>query len=49
VPVAWRVRATQGNIGFAVQKELLNTVLTWLPDSVKIMLAELVLKNRTWC
>jgi hypothetical protein len=39
VPVAWRVRATQGNIGFAVQKELLNTVLTWLPDSVKIMLA----------
>ena len=26
VPVAWRVRSTQGNIGFAVQKELLDSV-----------------------
>lgn len=39
VPVAWRVRSTQGNIGFAVQKELLDSVRAWLPDHVSIMLA----------
>jgi len=30
LPVAWRVRSTQGNIGFSVQKELLNSVKMWL-------------------
>lgn len=39
LPVAWRVRSTQGNIGFSVQKELLNDVCPWLPKDVKIMLA----------
>lgn len=39
VPVAWRVRATQGNIGFAVQKELLDSVRAWLPPGVSVMLA----------
>ena len=39
LPVAWRVRSTQGNIGFSVQKDLLDSVLTWLPPSIKIMLA----------
>lgn len=39
LPVAWRVRSTQGNIGFPVQKELLDSVLAWLPDNVTIMLA----------
>ena len=39
LPVAWRVRSTQGNIGFPMQKELLNSVLAWLPDNVKIMLS----------
>jgi hypothetical protein len=39
VPVAWRVRATQGNIGFAVQKELLDSVRAWLPEGVAVMLA----------
>ena len=39
VPVAWRVRSTQGNIGFAVQKELLDGVLAWLPEEVSVMLA----------
>jgi hypothetical protein len=39
VPVAWRVRSTQGNIGFAVQKELLDSVRGWLPDHVSVMLA----------
>jgi len=39
VPVAWRVRSTQGNIGFGVQKELLDGVLGWLPAGVAVMLA----------
>jgi hypothetical protein len=39
VPVAWRVRATQGNIGFFVQKELLDSVRAFLPQSVSVMLA----------
>jgi hypothetical protein len=39
LPVAWRVRATQGNIGFGVQKELLNSITAWLPEGVTIMLA----------
>ena len=39
LPVAWRVRSTQGNIGFAVQKELLDGVKAWLPENVSIMLA----------
>lgn len=39
LPVAWRVRSTQGNIGFGVQKELLNSVKRGLPENAKIMLA----------
>jgi hypothetical protein len=39
VPVAWRVRSTRGNIGFGVQKELLDSVLAWLPAGVSVMLA----------
>lgn len=39
LPVAWRVRSTQGNIGFGVQKELLNSVKMWLPDNVDILFA----------
>ena len=39
VPVAWRVRSTRGNIGFAVQKELLDSVRAWLPEGVSVMLA----------
>ena len=39
VPVAWRVRSTQGSIGFGVQKELLDSVLAWLPEDVSVMLA----------
>ena len=39
VPVAWRVRSMQGSIGFGVQKELLDSVLAWLPEDVSVMLA----------
>lgn len=39
LPVAWRVRSTQGNIGFAVQKDLLDSVKAWLPEGVSILLA----------
>ena len=39
LPVAWRVRQTQGNIGFETQKNLLNAVKGWLPESSKVMLA----------
>jgi hypothetical protein len=39
VPVAWRVRSTQGNIGFSVQKELLDAVLAFVPQDVPVLLA----------
>jgi hypothetical protein len=39
LPIGWRVRSTQGNIGFAVQKELLDSIRSWLPEGVSIMLA----------
>lgn len=39
VPIAWRVRATNGNIGFETQKELLDAVRDWLPQGVNTMLA----------
>jgi hypothetical protein len=39
LPVAWRVRSTQGNIGIGVQKELLDGVKAWIPESASIVLA----------
>jgi hypothetical protein len=39
IPVAWRVRTTQGGIGFKVQKELLDAVKAMVPEGAKIMLA----------
>lgn len=39
LPVAWRVRKTKGNIGFPVQKALLDSVSDWLPDGANVMLA----------
>lgn len=39
LPIGWRVRSTQGNIGFEVQKELLDSLRAWLPEGVTILLA----------
>ena len=39
LPVAWRVRTTKGNIGFEVQKDLLEAVAGWFPEGTRIMLA----------
>ena len=39
LPVAWRVRATHGNIGFEVQEEVLDEVRKWLPEGAAVMLA----------
>lgn len=39
LPVAWRVRTTRGNIGFEVQKDLLETVAGWFTGGARIMLA----------
>jgi hypothetical protein len=39
LPIAWRVRQTQGNIGFDVQQELLDGIRAWLPEGTSIMLA----------
>jgi Transposase DDE domain len=39
LPVAWRVRSTQGNIGFSVQQDLLDSVRMWIPAGTAIMLA----------
>lgn len=38
LPLAWRVETTQGAIGFAVQKELLNAAAAWLPPQAKVCL-----------
>jgi hypothetical protein len=38
LPLAWRVRATQGAIGFAEQRELLTRVAAWLPAGSKVVL-----------
>lgn len=39
LPIGWRVRSTQGNIGYGVQGELLDSIKAWLPDDVAVMLA----------
>ena len=39
LPLAWRVRQTKGPIGWPVQKELLETVLPWLPEDARVVLA----------
>jgi hypothetical protein len=39
IPVAWTVKATQGPIGFAEQKALLERVYTMMPEGVSILLA----------
>ena len=38
LPLAWRVEATDGAIGFAVQRRLLDAVAPWLPSSAEICL-----------
>ena len=38
LPLAWRVEATEGPIGFAVQKELLEAVAPRLPEGVPVCL-----------
>jgi hypothetical protein len=39
LPIGWRVRSTQGNIGYGVQAELLDSIKAWLPEGVAVMLA----------
>ncbi|MGB0718916.1 MAG: hypothetical protein ACPGRX_00485 [Bdellovibrionales bacterium] len=36
VPSLWRVRSTQGNIGFEVQKEMLDAALRFIPEGANI-------------
>jgi len=38
LPLAWRVEATAGAIGFAVQKALLDAVTPWLPPQTEVCL-----------
>lgn len=39
IPFLWRVRTTQGNIGFEVQKEMLEAARAFMPKDADIMLA----------
>ncbi|MGB0720462.1 MAG: hypothetical protein ACPGRX_08310 [Bdellovibrionales bacterium] len=39
IPFLWRVRTTQGNIGFEVQKEMLDAARAFMPKDADIMLA----------
>ena len=38
LPLAWRVEETEGAIGFAVQKDLLDAVHGWLPAETRVTL-----------
>lgn len=38
LPLAWRVEETDGAIGFATQKDLLDAVRTWLPAEADVVL-----------
>jgi hypothetical protein len=38
LPLAWRVEETEGAIGFATQKELLDVVARWLPAELAVIL-----------
>jgi hypothetical protein len=38
LPVAWRVKETDGAIGFAVQQDLLDAVRGWLPAETRVVL-----------
>ncbi len=38
LPLAWRVEATEGAIGFETQKALLEAVAPWLPAAAKVRL-----------
>jgi hypothetical protein len=38
VPLAWRVEATEGAIGFETQRALLEAVARWLPDGTRVRL-----------
>lgn len=39
IPFLWRVRRTQGNIGFDVQEEMLKAALAFIPAGASVMLA----------
>jgi len=39
IPVAWRVKATEGAIGFDVQKPLLDATFAMMPEGVNILLS----------
>jgi len=38
LPLAWRVKATEGPIGFETQRELLEAVTSWLPEGAQACL-----------
>jgi hypothetical protein len=38
LPLAWRVEVTDGAIGFAVQRRLLDAVAAWLPSPAEVCL-----------
>src|SRR5688500_17241022 len=38
LPLAWRVKETDGAIGFDTQKALLDAVVPWLPTRAKVRL-----------
>jgi hypothetical protein len=38
LPLAWRVEATEGPIGFGVQQELLQAVASWMPQGAAVCL-----------
>jgi hypothetical protein len=38
LPVAWRVEETEGAIGFATQRDLLDAAADWLPSGAKVVL-----------
>ena len=39
--VAWRVRKTKGNIGYPIQKELLDSIENWVPEGADVLLTRI--------
>jgi hypothetical protein len=42
LPVAWRVRKTKGNIGYPIQKELLDSIKNWVPEEADVLTNKVV-------
>ena len=49
LPVAWWVRKTKGNIGYPIQKELLDIIKNWVPEGADVLLTRIgFMARKSW-